>query len=54
LGEVARVDPGYLVWLRDRHEGEPYRAEITEMLRTMFPTSTEVPAPAHHRRFPFG
>ena len=28
LGEIARVDPGYLVWLRERHEGEPYRAEI--------------------------
>jgi hypothetical protein len=54
LGEVARVDPGYLAWLRDRHEGEPYRSEITEVLRTMFPTSTDAPAPAHHRRFPFG
>ncbi len=54
LGEIARVDPGYLVWLRDRHEGEPYRVEIAQVLRTMYPTSTEAPAPAHHRRFPFG
>ena len=54
LGEIARVDPGYLVWLRDRHEGEPYRAEIAQVLRSMFPTSTEQPAPAHRRRFPFG
>jgi len=54
LGEIARVDPGYLVWLRDRHEGEPYRTEIAQVLRSMFPTSTEEPAPAHHRRFPFG
>jgi curved DNA-binding protein CbpA len=54
LGEVARVDPGYLVWLRDRHEGEPFRDEISALLRAMFPASTEAPAPAHHRRFPFG
>jgi curved DNA-binding protein CbpA len=54
LGEVARVDPGYLVWLRDRHEGEPYRDEISALLRAMFPTSTETPTPAHHHRFPFG
>jgi hypothetical protein len=54
LGEVARVDPGYLVWLRDRLEGEPYRTEITALLGTMYPTSTEAPAPAHQRRFPFG
>ena len=54
LGEIARVDPGYLVWLRDRQEGEPYRVEIAQVLRTMYPTPTEAPAPAHHRRFPFG
>ena len=54
LGEVARVDPGYLVWLRDRQEGEPYRVEIAQVLRAMYPTSTEEPAPAPHRRFPFG
>ncbi len=54
LGEIARVDPGYLVWLRERHEGEPYRDEIAALLRTMYPASTEGPAPAPHRRFPFG
>jgi curved DNA-binding protein CbpA len=54
LGEVARVDPGYLVWLRDRHEGEPYRAEIGALLRAMYPASTEAPPLAQHRRFPFG
>jgi curved DNA-binding protein CbpA len=54
LGEIARVDPGYLVWLRDRQEGEPYRVEIAQVLRTMYSTPTEAPAPAHHRRFPFG
>jgi curved DNA-binding protein CbpA len=54
LGEVARVDPGYLVWLRDREEGEPYRVEIAQTLRAMYPTSTEAPAPAHRRRFQSG
>ena len=54
LGEVARVDPGYLVWLRERDEGEPYRTEINTLLRTMYPTSTEAPAHARHRRLQFG
>ena len=54
LGEIARVDPGYLAWLRERQEGEPYRSEIAQVLRAMYPTSTEAPSPAHRRRFPFG
>lgn len=33
IGEVARVDPGYLAWLEDRPEGRPYLAEIDETLR---------------------
>jgi curved DNA-binding protein CbpA len=32
LGEVARVDPGYLIWLADRREGARYRAEIDDLL----------------------
>lgn len=32
IGEIARVDPGYLVWLAERREGEPYRAEIDAAL----------------------
>jgi curved DNA-binding protein CbpA len=32
LGEVARVDPGYLVWLKLRREGAPYREEIERFL----------------------
>ena len=28
IGEVARVDPGYLDWLEDRREGAPLRDEI--------------------------
>jgi hypothetical protein len=33
IGEVARVDPGYLVWLEDRREGRPYLGEIDTTLR---------------------
>ena len=32
IGEIARVDPGYLVWLAERREGEPYRDEIDVVL----------------------
>jgi curved DNA-binding protein CbpA len=33
IGEIARVDPGYLVWLEDRKEGLPYLDEIDRTLR---------------------
>ena len=33
VGEIARVDPGYLVWLEDRREGRPYVEEIDRVLR---------------------
>jgi hypothetical protein len=33
LGEIARVDPGYLEWLSARPEGQPYVAEIDALLR---------------------
>jgi curved DNA-binding protein CbpA len=32
LGEIARVDAGYLVWLAERPEGARYRAEIDTIL----------------------
>jgi curved DNA-binding protein CbpA len=32
LGEIARKDRGYLVWLRERPEGRPFVAEITRLL----------------------
>jgi len=32
LGEIARRDRGYLVWLRDRPDGRKYRAEIEKVL----------------------
>ena len=33
IGEVARVDPGYLEWLSQRREGRPYLDEIDAVLR---------------------
>lgn len=33
IGEIARWDPGYLVWLRERREGGPYLDEIDATLR---------------------
>ena len=33
LGEIARIDPGYLDWLSDRPEGRPYADEIDAILR---------------------
>ncbi len=42
IGEIARVDPGYLVWLEGRPEGKPYLAEIDAILRrTGFRTDTD-------------
>ncbi len=32
LGEISRRDRGYLMWLRDRAEGEGYRPEISRLL----------------------
>lgn len=44
LGEIARVDPGYLVWLAERREGARYRAEIEVLLDRMRvrPVASEV------------
>ena len=33
LGEIARVDVGYLEWLEDRREARAYREEIDALLR---------------------
>ena len=32
LGEIARVDPGYLLWLAERPEGARFRDEINVIL----------------------
>ena len=53
LGEIARVDPGYLAWLESRHEGAPYRAEIQELLASIRPGGGDS-APAVKRRRIFG
>ena len=56
LGEIARVDPGYLDWLSDRPEGQTYAAEIDAILRgrglrtTPGPVPSAVPRPARRRR----
>lgn len=51
LGEISRRDRGYLIWLRERAEGEPYRAEIARLLD---PDGEEPVDPRrdsrHHRR----
>lgn len=33
IGEIARVDPGYLDWLAQRREGKPFAAEIEATLQ---------------------
>jgi curved DNA-binding protein CbpA len=35
LGQIARIDPGYLEWLEERRDGAPYLAEIDDILRRM-------------------
>jgi len=49
LGEIARVDPGYLVWLQARREGAPYRAEISRVLAAQGAASSAA-EPATERR----
>lgn len=52
LGEIARVDPGYLLWLRDRPEGAPWRTEIDGLLHAMQRPATAggTPQPPRRRR----
>jgi len=33
IGEIVRIDPGYLEWVEARPEGAPYRQEIHETLK---------------------
>ena len=55
IGEVARVDPGYLEWLEARREGAPYLDEIDEALvKVGFRPSRRRPTRQQHqtkRRF---
>ena len=51
IGEIARIDPGYLVWLQPRREGAPYREEIERALAALRSTPAgPEPAPARKRR----
>jgi hypothetical protein len=52
IGEIARVDPGYLAWLEARPEGKPYVAEIDALLRrTGFRQEDQGQARAQRGRF---
>lgn len=46
LGEIARYDPGYLVWLAERKEGQPYAAEIQALVAPMIEQARSSSAPA--------
>jgi curved DNA-binding protein CbpA len=35
LGEIARVDVGYLEWLEEHRQGKPYREEIDRLLQRL-------------------
>lgn len=50
LGEIARVDPGYLHWLAGHRDGGRYRAEIDAILASMRPAPEPPPAAAAHRK----
>ena len=55
IGEIARVDPGYLAWLEGRPEGKPYVAEIDALLRrTGFRTATDAATAKAASRGRFG
>lgn len=45
IGEIARVDPGYLVWLEERPDGRPYVEEIDRTLRHVGYRRPEHPSP---------
>jgi curved DNA-binding protein CbpA len=53
LWEIAKADPGYLEWLEERRLGQPYAAEIDEVLRQIGRRDAKAPtrpkAPRHQR-----
>lgn len=51
IGEIARVDPGYLVWLEDRREGRTYLEEIDRTLRQVGFRRPDEPVASNARRF---
>jgi curved DNA-binding protein CbpA len=55
VGEIARVDPGYLDWLSQRREGQPYVDEIDRTLRRVrYRFDPDVATPIKRRRRVFG
>jgi curved DNA-binding protein CbpA len=46
IGEIARVDPGYLEWLEEKPQGRPYLGEIDRILRQIGYRPSEEPVPA--------
>jgi curved DNA-binding protein CbpA len=50
LGEVARVDPGYLHWLASHRDGGRYKAEIDAILASMRATAEPPPSATARRR----
>ena len=54
LGEIARIDPGYLLWLAERPEGARYRDEINGLLSRMgMRTAGTDPTPPWRRGLPY-
>ena len=50
IGEVARVDPGYLEWLEHRREGAPFADEIDDTLvRTGYRAVARRPRPKQEK-----
>ncbi len=49
LGEIARVDPGYLQWLATHREGGRYRAQIEAILGSMHGRPEQTAAPPKRR-----
>ena len=50
IGEVARVDPGYLEWLEHRREGAPLADEIDDTLvRTGYRSNPRRPRPKQEK-----
>ena len=51
IGEVARVDPGYLEWLELRREGAPFADEIDDtLLLTGYRAVARRPRPKHEKQ----
>jgi curved DNA-binding protein CbpA len=54
IGEIARVDPGYLLWLAERPEGARYRDEINALLaRLGMQTARPDSTPPWRRGLPY-